>query len=850
MAGTRRDRDVRHRAELKSKPTSFPTYAVPCIGRESELAVVSRFLDDPACRLLTLVGPGGIGKTRLAVEAALAAAERFPHGAVFVDLQPLEDPGRLSYAIADALNIPLSGADGPAVQLCEYLRDRQLLLTLDNFDGLLGVADFVAMLLREARNLQLMITSREALKLQEERLFPVYGLRCPEDDAEGATEYGAIEFFVHCAERLRPDFPTQVELGGVGRICRLVEGFPLALEMAAAWTRTLRCWDIANEIERDFEFLGSNLRDVPQHHRSMRVVFDQSWRRLDQDERDALKRLSLFLGGVDVRAAREVGGASLGTLSRLVDKSVLRVDDEGRYHIHELIRQYTAEELDRDPKQAQEAQVSFDRYFVDFLHTREGDLMAGRQKEAALEIGAEIENIRGAWRRLIAGAELDAIEKSVMALSLFHQYQSRYVEGNLVLEEAEAVLRAHAPSPRRDMILASVLCDLGWLRMRLGRIEQAEQSLMESMETLERLGSRPALAHGFDPRIPLALIASIRGDYVTMEGLGAEVLTDSRTYGEIWNEQFAYFVLTRKAILNGDFEIALEHARQTCRLAEQNGDSWFMAYCLNELGGASAALGDLETARGYFQASFEIRRDFNDPEGMAVALSHLGDIALKESDLPSARAHLQQSHDIYREINDRGGLAAVLNGLALVALAEASPSEARRLFSEALRIGLQIRHFSMIALTLTGIARLLVRLGESEEASRMLSVVATHPASEQTTVAAARTLGLEHGFDVESSPVPAGRLEELVERWLVWLSAMEIRRSPSQDASPLVDPLTDRELEVLGLVARGLTNRQIADEVVISLGTAKWYTSQIYLKLGVQNRTQAVAKARQLGLIP
>ena len=836
---------------MKASPASFPSQPIPFVGREKELNSIAQSLGDQACRLLTLVGPGGGGKTRLALEAGITSAKDFSYSSVFVNLQSVDSREGMISSIAEALKIPLSGQDEPQVQIFNFLCNKEMLILFDNFEDLLPNADFISLLLENAPALKLIVTSRQRLNLQEEWVVPVEGMPYPtENDLGQASEFNAVQLFTHCAQRSHPNFSYENEKEGIVRICQLVDGLPLAIEMSAAWTTTLLCADIAAEMQKDIEFLTSSMRNIPPHHHSMRAVIDRSWKLLDQDERAVFKRLSVFQDGFNLRAAREIASATLPILSGLANKSMLRVDDGGRYRIHGLVQQYAANKLEQGRKEALQTHDRFGRYFIGFIHALEGDLVSGRQKEATLEVKAELGNIRKAWEWALANNDLNAIEKSVMALSLFHQYQSRYVEGNSALEDAEISLKKLPASKQRDMVLASVLCDLGWLRMRLGKIDQAEQGLLESMELKDKHNAQLTLAHGFDPQIPLGVIASIRGDYGKTLQLGKKMLKESQAQGQVWNEQFSQYLLTRAAILKGDMKTAQVHAQKTYQLAKQNRDHWFMAYCLNELGNVTKALGDRATAKGYFRSSYQLREEFDDPEGMAVALNYLGEIALKEKDWQKAREHFQRSRAVYEDINDRGGLVASLNGLGTVFLMRGEYKQARGCFLDALRTSIEIHHSSLTAIIMMGIAQLLLKLGGTHDATQMLSLVVNHPASEPETVEHVRDLAREHKLRLVSEQDES--FEEFASRTLIWLPTIELADKTTETApstSPLIDPLTDRELDVLRLIASGSTNQQIADALVISPGTAKWYTSQIYRKLEVKSRTQAIVHARELGLI-
>jgi predicted ATPase len=379
---------------LPAEPTSF-------VGREKELAELLRLLTNPNCRLLTLVGPGGIGKTRLAIQAARAFQQETAQAVYFVPLQSVSSGEGLISAVVDALKFPLSGQAAPQLQLLHYLRDKTLLLILDNFEQFLGAggALFLPDLLEAAPSVKLLVTSREVLNLQEEWLYPVQALPYPGDvdQTDDITDYSAIQLFVERAQRVRRDFSLVEEQTSVSRICRLVEGMPLAIELAASWTKTMPCALIAAEIERSLNFLTSKLRNLPEQHRSMRAVFDHSWALLSPEEQRVFKRLSIFRGGFRREAAEQVAGASLLNLSALVDKSLLRWDPDGRYQIHELLRQYAEEHLHDALEELADIHYLHCAYYANFLESRWAGILAGKQREVRAEITADLDNIRAAW---------------------------------------------------------------------------------------------------------------------------------------------------------------------------------------------------------------------------------------------------------------------------------------------------------------------------------------------------------------------------------------------------------------------------------------------------------------------
>ena len=330
---------------------NLPAQATSFVGRQEELGEIAGLLADPRCRLLVLVGPGGIGKTRLAIEAAAALLGDFADGVYFVPLQSVAAPEFIGPAVAQAIGFSFYGSDDPREQLFDYLRDRRMLLVVDNVEHLLPGGELLAELLARAPHVKLLVTSREVLGLREEWVRPVRGLAFPPGEgAAPAGSYSAVQLFAERARQVNASFSLEREAGCAAEISRLVEGMPLAIELAAAWLRALPCAEVAREIQGSLDFLTTTLRNVPERHRNVRAVFEQTWNRLPAAEQEVFRRLSVFRGGLTREAAGAVAGADLPTLQSLVDRALLSVSPAGRYEIHELLRQFAAERLAAEPE--------------------------------------------------------------------------------------------------------------------------------------------------------------------------------------------------------------------------------------------------------------------------------------------------------------------------------------------------------------------------------------------------------------------------------------------------------------------------------------------------------------------
>ncbi|MFN2138336.1 MAG: adenylate/guanylate cyclase domain-containing protein, partial [Candidatus Promineifilaceae bacterium] len=467
---------------------NLPSLPTPFIGREGELAQIAHFLSEPDCRLLTLLGPGGMGKTRLALRTGAVVSDQYDHGVYFVDLQAVSRTEFLGPAITSAIGFPLNGQEDALVQLSRYLQDKRLLLILDNFEQLVPDRGslFLAALLDAAPPIQLLVTSREALNLQQEWLYYVPGLSLPDTPAAEDAEAESVQLFNERARRVRPEFSAQSERAHVTAICRLVEGVPLALELAASWTRLLTCEQIAAELASSFDLLATDRHNVPDRQQSLRVVFDQTWRHLTEDEQAAFMKLSIFHGGFSYDAARQVAGAPLPLLSTLQDKSLIRWDENGRYRIHELLRQYAARKLAQAPSELETAQERHGRYYIDFLERHEQPLMDGRQVQAVQEIKAELENVRAAWQWALEKLDSDAVRRASYALGNFYQFHSRYAEALRAFEPASTRLYSLAQSRERDLALIGTLMVRSWFYLRFGRLDEITEAMEQSQALHQR----------------------------------------------------------------------------------------------------------------------------------------------------------------------------------------------------------------------------------------------------------------------------------------------------------------------------------------------------------------------------
>jgi predicted ATPase/DNA-binding CsgD family transcriptional regulator len=867
--------------------TQFPADLTQFFGRKAELHTIRVLLGEPDCRLLTLTGPGGMGKTRLAIETAKNVQDFFSDGVCFIDLQAVQSGTFIPVAVMDALGIS-HGHEDALAHLMGYLADRQMLLVLDNFEQLVPWANTLSQLIAAAPRLKLLVTSRETLNLKEEWQFPVNGMDTPAGNAASDDEPGdprsssAVQLFAACARRVHPDFSIENELDPVIEICQSVEGMPLAIELAASWTRMLPCKIIAREIKENLRFLASSLRNIPERHRSILVVFEQTWRMLSPQEQQIFKALSAFRGGFTHAAARHVAQADLTVMLGLVDKSLLqRITTGGasageeRFGVHELLRQFSQDLLVQDETEWRKVYDRHCDYFMNFLQMRNDGLSGAGQQAALQEIRAELENVRAAWNWAVQNKDVERLQHAVQPLDTFCQYQGRFTEGTALFEQALSTLENMPHSSAGAHTRAQLECCLGWFCIRLGNFDQAHTRFESSLSLYSSLQTPPPPGLGYDPTAGLVILAVLRGAHAEAVALGEGLLKACEASGVPLNIATAHYTLASAWLAQGRYETAREHAQKLSDIAAQLNDGWLLAYSLKLLGDIFYGLHDTQQARELYLKCYRLRGTLNDPEGMALAANHLGKVALLEKNFGEAQQFFEESRARYTTIYDRGGLSNALKGLGDAAIGLGRLNEAQQYLTHALRIAHEIHYIPLIASLFVSIAVWLINTGDRERGLDLLRFARSFPAGDQETRQLAEQT-LSDYLPAETSDHPnapdttaPADLSSMTQKLLLEIEAItvvpaevfptelpEVTVHAEQPASALhsgkdalIETLTEREIEILKFMDDGHTNQSIGKQLFLSLGTIKWYTNQIYGKLQVKSRTQAVAKARKIGIL-
>lgn len=652
-------------AELKpEKLTGVDALAIwptPFLGRQKELAALVTQFQEPGCRLLTLLGMGGVGKSRLAVEAARLLAPTFRDGLAFVPLSEAQNAQDLLLALAQALFLFIPPNQDVKTYLMHTLRDRQMLLLLDNFEHLLPAKGLIAEILLAAPGCRLLLTSRERLNLQGEWLFSMAGMAYParaefqRDGDDDPITHDAVAFFTHCLNRITPNFHlTARDWPAVVRICQMLDGLPLGLELAAGWSRVLSCSEIAAELAQGLDRLPAGCPDRPARHASLHTVCDYSWKLLSLVMQQQARQLAIFNGAFDRHAATAVAGATPVNLAELVDKSLLTLVPVGagekRFAWHPVIHHYAQKQLAGWPAEAYEARARHAAFFMALLAAKVEALQGAQQREALAEITSALEDIRVAWRWAISQDMETAVDQGLSGLYLYYAIKGFVIQGAV-----EIRLAVDHWQPRAEGNASPGLREL------VGRLLVYQGLLL--LEIAEPHTVSEMLHHG------LGLLTTNSGSE---------------------EKALAYSGLGTLALRQGQIQEALRLLQISLDQLEHLGATWHKARALTNLGTVYAELGQLLQAAQMDEAALAIYRELNNDWGIAACLNNLSHIAEMAKDYHRAEKLLKEGMVVAQK-GDIWGLTAVFHSnLAHMARLRGRRREAQRHLQYSL--SLRMRH--------------------------------------------------------------------------------------------------------------------------------------------------------------
>jgi predicted ATPase/Tfp pilus assembly protein PilF len=665
---------------LSNRPHNLPAQPTEFIGREHEIEEISACLRDPNRRLINIVGPGGIGKTRLALQTGALNFEKFQNGVFFIPLENLTYGSIqfLVFAVADAINFTFYSREDPKLQLINYLREKEMLLIMDNFEHLVAEAGLLSDIIQQAPRVKLLVTSRERLRLKGEYVREIEGLDYPErEDDPNFDQYGAVRLFIQSGRSVQPDLVLNADdRRALLRLFRLVDGVPLCIELAASWMRSVTCPEIVQELEKNMDFLDSTVQDMPKRHRNLRAVFEYSWILLTEREKVVFRKLSAFGAAFTREAAEKISGIGLTDIAAMVDKSLLRRRSDGRYEMFPLLRQYAEEKLTHEPVDDKTMRDRHAAYYSTLFQSLLDQYYQGREDVFLKSVDEDVENGRQAFLYAFEHEHFTEAESLISALQSFYEMKGWFLEAERLLSATEEKLTARhgtepGPGPLRNFLVL-ILRLKGVVLRCLTQYDRARSGLEKAQR----------------------LLAGKESD---------EAMTVLSELGTI-------------AYRTGDFDGARGMFREAMKYWEQFGAQRKVAHMLNSLGNIEFETQQFEAAKEWYEKSLKIMREIGYNRGVATSLNNLGNIYFSVDKLTEAEECHRQSIEIRRAINDRHGLSSSYNNLGVVFNNQGKPEAAIEQYLLALTLKREMGDLWGVCNTLLNIGSIYASLEKGPEA--------------------------------------------------------------------------------------------------------------------------------------
>jgi predicted ATPase/DNA-binding CsgD family transcriptional regulator len=868
---------------LSNPPVQFnnlPAQLTSLIGREQQVKAVCALLRRKDVRLVTLTGMGGIGKTRLGIQVASELLDVFPDGVCFVPLAPISNPLQVIPAIAHLLGLDHQHTTQNSMAedldyLRAFLREKTFLLLLDNFEQVVSAAPQLIELLVACPKVSILVTSRAVLHVQGEQEFPVPALSLPTQTHlltyENLTQFAAVDLFVQRAQAVKPDFLfTEANARAIADICIRLDGLPLAIELAAARIKLLPPQALLQRLSHILPMLTGEIQNVPVRQQTLRNTIAWSYNLLNAAEQRLFQRLSVFVGSYTLDAVEAVCGVFadgtahiLDGVASLIDKSLLQqTEQEGEQAslvMLETIREYGLEALAHSGEEEITRQAHA-TYYLMLAEKAEPEFGGAEQAKWLARLEREHDNLRAAlsWS-LEQGKARRRMEMALRlggALRRFWLVHGHIGEGRAFLEQALSE-HGEVSKPTR----AKALMTAANLAVTQNDYDRTQTLCQESLALFQELGNRPGVAFSLHL---LGAVAWTRGDAATGHSLLEQALAIFREIDSKDNIAWSLYLLGLFHGIRGEYTRAYSLFEESLALHRQMWHKRGIAFSLIHMAQLLfVSQKDQPTAETLLEEGFTLAKELGDKDSTAYSYALKGQIALSQGDIDNARSFLERGVNLYREVGSLHGIGESLSQLARVVAAQGDTSSTFALYRESLAIARELRHPGLIASCLEGLAQGMVGQGKVAWAARLWgaaqalreSVSIPRPPIEQAayerSVSSARQQMSEGAFAAAwlqgRGMTPEQALTEQEQAITSSLAAVESAPVSAPRLAHIAG-LTTREVEVLRLVARGLTNTDIADKLGLSEKTVAHHLTHIFNKTGSENRTAATAFAIRHGL--